>query len=62
MENPTGNRSATDQWLAGVHSDRDREPGRQCENAAGHIGANNRISGRHEDFRFAGVDHVGHEF
>ena len=38
------------QRLAGVHVDRDGEPGRQCEDRAGHIGAHERVSCRHEDF------------
>ena len=51
-----------DERLAGVDVDRDGEPGRQCENRAGHVGADERVSGRHEDFGFASVDHLGDEF
>ena len=51
-----------DDRLTGVHVDRDREPRGQGQNGAGHVGADDRVSGRHEDFRFAGVDHLGDEF
>jgi hypothetical protein len=50
------------QRLAGLHGDRDREGGGERQDGAGHVGADQRIAGGHEDFRFTGIDHLGDEF
>ena len=57
-----GKQQRSDDRLAGVHVDRDGEPGRQREDRAGHIGADHRVPGRHEDFGFSGIHHLGDEF
>ena len=44
------NQQRADQRLAGIDVDRHCEPGRQRQNRAGHIGADDRIARRHEDF------------
>ena len=62
MENPTGKQQRSDDRLAGVHIDRDGEPGRECEDGAGHIGPDHGIPGGHEDFGFSGIHHLGDEF
>ena len=41
---------------------RDRKRRGEREDRAGHVGADDRIARRHEDFGFSGVDHLGHEF
>ena len=48
--------------LAGVDVDGDGEPGGQRQDGAGHIGADHRVAGGHEDLRFACVHHLGDEF
>ena len=53
---------AAGQRLAGLHVDGDGEGRREREDRSGHIGTDQRIAGRHEDLRLAGVDHLGHEF
>ena len=57
-----GEQKRANHRLAGVHVDRDREPGRQCQNRAGHVGAHDRVSCRHEDLGLTGVNHLGDEF
>jgi hypothetical protein len=51
-----------DQWLAGVDRDGDGKSGGQRQDGAGHVGTNQGIAGRHQQFGFPGVDHLGDEF
>ena len=62
MQKPTGNKSApTSGWpvltvMVTANARRQRQDG------AGHVGADHRVPGRHEDLGFTGVDHLGDEF
>lgn len=50
------------QRLTGLHVDRDGEGGGQGQDGTGHEGADDRVTGGHEDFGFTSVDHLGDEF
>ena len=50
------------QRLAGLYGNGDGESRGERQDGAGHVGADQRIAGGHEDFRFTGVDHLGDEF
>lgn len=50
------------QRLARIDVDRDREPRRQRQDSARHVGPDDRVARRHEDLRFARIHHLGDEF
>ena len=62
MQKPTGNRMAPMIGIAGLLRHHHGEHGREREDRAGHERADQRVARRHEDLRFAGVDHLGDEF
>src|SRR5690606_24685434 len=51
-----------EQRLAGLDSDGDGKGSAEGQRGSGHERADQRVLGRHEDFRFTGVDHLGDEF